>query len=55
MSENLTESFDKAKEAEQAAQKCITCFNFKCTCEPGKLTPLRPLLHDQSYDCGTGV
>lgn len=55
MNENLNESFEKAKQAEERAQKCITCFNFKCTCEPGKLAPLMPLLTDWHEADSSGV
>lgn len=72
VADSLKTAFEKAKQEqkERAAQdqKCIVCFNYTCTCNPGKgMTPLRPLLtdqegeqlvlpfKDQSYDCGSGV
>lgn len=52
---DLEEAFEKAKTAEEEKahkdQKCLICFNLKCTCEPAKMYPL----FDQPFDCGSGL
>ena len=64
--QELDESFENAKREEKWKEemetlikiknsppsKCIICHNEKCTCEPSAALNA---VHDQPYDCGSGV